>query len=69
MILWAMRWYCHYGISYRDLETMLAERGMSVDQSTTYRSRQHYTPEMDIVLALVLEALGYYTTHAYGSVA
>ncbi len=33
-ILWAIRWYCRYGISYRDLETMLAERGVSVDHST-----------------------------------
>lgn len=32
VILWEMRWYCRYGISYRDLETMPAERGMSVDQ-------------------------------------
>jgi len=23
VILWAVRWYCRYGISYRDLETML----------------------------------------------
>ncbi len=26
-----MRWYCRYPISYRDLEEMLAERGISVD--------------------------------------
>ena len=29
MILWAVRWYCRYPISYRDLEEMLAERGIS----------------------------------------
>ena len=23
IILWAVRWYCRYGISYRDLELML----------------------------------------------
>src|SRR3546814_3856776 len=26
VILWAVRWYCRYPISYRDLEEMLAER-------------------------------------------
>lgn len=47
MILWAVRWYCRYGISYRDLETMLAERGVSVDHSTIYRWVQRYAPEME----------------------
>ncbi len=27
IILWAVRWYCKYGISYRELQEMLAERG------------------------------------------
>ncbi|WP_244283479.1 hypothetical protein [Pseudovibrio sp. Tun.PSC04-5.I4] len=31
VILWAVRWYCRYGISYRDLEAMLEERGVDVD--------------------------------------
>ncbi|QDH24914.1 IS6 family transposase [Neokomagataea tanensis] len=47
VILWAVRWYCRYGISYRDLETMLAERGVSVDHSTIYRWVQRYAPEME----------------------
>ena len=47
VILWAVRWYCHYGISYRDLETMLAERGVGVDHSTIYRWVQRYAPEME----------------------
>ncbi len=25
IILWAVRWYCKYGISYRELQEMLAE--------------------------------------------
>jgi len=37
MILWAMRWYCRYGVSYRDLEQMIGERGVAVDHSTIYR--------------------------------
>ncbi len=47
VILCAVRWYCRYGISYRDLETMLAERGVSVDCSTIYRWVQRYAPEME----------------------
>ena len=37
IIIWAVRWYCKYGISYRDLEEMLAERGITVDHTTLYR--------------------------------
>lgn len=33
IVLWAVRWYCR-GISYRDLEQMMAERGVTVDHST-----------------------------------
>ena len=33
--------------SYRDLEEMMAERGLSVDHTTIYRSAQHYAPELD----------------------
>lgn len=29
VILWAVRWYCRYGISYRKVEEMLAERGVA----------------------------------------
>ena len=46
IILWAVRWYCKYGTSYRDLETMLAERGVEVDHSTIYRWVQKYAPEI-----------------------
>ncbi len=41
IILWAVRWYCKYGISYRELQEMLAERGVNVDHSTIYRWVQH----------------------------
>ncbi|MFS2012048.1 IS6 family transposase [Azospirillum sp. CT11-132] len=47
IVLWAVRWYCRYGISYRDLEQMMAERGVSVDHSTIYRWVQKYAPEME----------------------
>src|SRR3546814_18240225 len=47
VILWAVRWYCRYPISYRDLEEMLAERGISVDHTTNYRWVQCSAPEME----------------------
>ena len=34
IVLWAVRWYCRYPISYRDLEAMMTERGVAVDHST-----------------------------------
>ena len=37
IIITAVRWYCRYGISYRDLEEMLQERGLKVDHSTLNR--------------------------------
>ncbi len=34
IILVCVRWYCNYGISYRDLTEMMQERGVEVDPST-----------------------------------
>lgn len=47
IILWAVRWYCRYGVSYRDLEQMMGERGVPVDHSTIYRWVQKYAPEIE----------------------
>jgi transposase-like protein len=33
----AVRWYLRYGPSYRDVEELLAERGVNVDHVTVYR--------------------------------
>ncbi|MBB5060934.1 transposase-like protein [Granulicella aggregans] len=46
-ILWAVRWYCRYGISCRDVEQMMGERGVGVDHSTIYRWVQKYAPEIE----------------------
>lgn len=46
IIIWAVRWYCKYGISYRELEEMLEERGVDVDHSTIYRWVQYYAPRI-----------------------
>ncbi|MFJ6322167.1 MULTISPECIES: IS6 family transposase [unclassified Rhizobium] len=47
IILWAIRWYCRYGVSYRDLEQMMGERGVPVDHSTVYRWVQKCAPEIE----------------------
>ncbi|VEE02771.1 transposase [Legionella oakridgensis] len=46
LILKCVRWYCKYGIGYRDLEEMMAERGLAIDHTTVYRWVQHYAPEL-----------------------
>jgi len=40
----AVRWYLRYGLSYRDVEELLAERGIAVDHVSVYRWVQRFTP-------------------------
>jgi IS6 family transposase len=40
----AVRWYLRYGLSYRDMEELLADRGIEVDHVTVYRWVQRFTP-------------------------
>ena len=44
VIMVAVRWYLPYGLSYRDVEELLAERGITVDHVTIYRWVQRFTP-------------------------
>ena len=37
VILLCVRWYLAYGLSLRNLEEMMAERGISVDHATVHR--------------------------------
>ena len=37
IIVLAVRWYLRFGLSYRDVEELLAERGIEVDHVTVYR--------------------------------
>ena len=37
VILWSVRWYLMFPISYRDLELMLLDRGVAVDHTTIFR--------------------------------
>jgi transposase, IS6 family len=47
VILWAVRWYLMFPISYRDLELMLADRGVDVKHTTIFRWIQAYAPELE----------------------
>jgi transposase-like protein len=47
IILGCVRWYCKYGISYRDLEEMMQERGVEVDHVTLYRWVIKYAPDIE----------------------
>jgi hypothetical protein len=44
VIIVAVRWYLRYGLSYRDVEELLAERGIAVDHVSVYRWVQRFTP-------------------------
>ncbi len=44
VILVAVRWYLRYGLSYRDVEELLAERGIDVDHVSVFRWVQRFTP-------------------------
>jgi transposase-like protein len=47
VILQCVRWYCKYAISYRQLEEMMAERGVVVDHTTIWRWIQRHAPQLE----------------------
>ena len=47
MILWGVRWYCRYAISYRNLQEMMEKRKLEVSHTTPDRWVQQYAPEID----------------------
>jgi transposase, IS6 family len=47
VILWAVRWYLMFPVSYRDLEFMLFDRGVEVDHTTIFRWIQAYAAELE----------------------
>jgi transposase-like protein len=44
VIVLAVRWYLRFGLSYRDVEELLAERSIEVDHVTVYRWVLRFTP-------------------------
>ena len=48
VILWAVRWYLQFPVSsYRDLEAMLADRGVAVDHVSLFRWVQRFAPGLE----------------------
>ncbi len=45
-IIVCVRWYLRFGLSFRNLEELMVERGLSVDHVTSWRWVQRYTPEL-----------------------
>ena len=54
IILLAVGWYLRFSLSYRDVEELLAERGLLVDHVTVWRWVQRYAPEIQRRLRLRL---------------
>src|SRR6266511_5192934 len=44
VITLAVQWYLRFGLSYRDVEELLAERGIEVDHVSIYRWVQRFAP-------------------------
>jgi IS6 family transposase len=44
VIVLAVRWYLRFGLSYRNVEELLAERGIEVDHITVYRWVVRFPP-------------------------
>jgi len=47
VILLAVGWYLRFSLSYRDVEELLAERGLYADHVTVWRWVQRYAPELE----------------------
>jgi putative transposase len=47
VILLVVRWYVSYSLSYRDIEEMMDERGITVDHSTINRCVIRYSPLLE----------------------
>ncbi|MFC3107322.1 IS6 family transposase [Undibacterium arcticum] len=58
VILWGVRWYVAYPISYRNLEEMLKERGVEVDHSTLNRWVVKYSSQLEQAFVRRKRAVG-----------
>jgi transposase-like protein len=47
IILLCVRWYCRYSLSYRDVEEVMRERGLTVGHVTVFGWVQRYAPELN----------------------
>jgi putative transposase len=58
VILWAVRWYVAYPISYRQLEEMMEEHGVKVDHATLNSWVLKYVPLLEQGFRVRKEAVG-----------
>ena len=58
IILWGVRWYVAYPISYRQLEEMMEERGVTVDHATLNRWVIKYGPALEKQFRRRLQPVG-----------
>src|SRR5215831_11984970 len=58
VILLAIGWYLRFSLSYRDVEELLAERGLHADHLTVWRWVQRYGPELERRLRSRLKSTG-----------
>ena len=47
IILWLVRWYCRYALSYGDLKEIAQERGLFIERSTIMRWVHEYSTELE----------------------
>ena len=47
MILMSVRWKLAYPLSYRNIEELMEERGVSLDHSTVQKWVVHYAPQLE----------------------
>ena len=47
IILMVIRWYLAYSLSYRNIEEMMRERGISIDHATIQRWVVKYAPLLE----------------------
>jgi transposase-like protein len=71
VIVLAVRWYLRYGLSYREVEELLAERGLEVDHVTVFRWVQRFTPLLVDAARPCRDAVGdrWYVDETYVKVA
>jgi transposase-like protein len=69
VIVLAVRWYLRFGLSYRDVEELLAERGVEVDHVTVYRWVVRFTPLLSEAAALPSRGRGPLVDETYVKVA
>jgi putative transposase len=58
IVLVCIRWYAAYALSYRNLEEMMEERGVSVDHSTVNRWAIRFLPLLEKVFRKIKRPVG-----------